>query len=89
MCKLTRNQSELLIKLNSIHIYPKLFEEKWEDQVKILKLWTRPDWSSLNSKLIMETWYFNQKIQQKKFSIQIFFELIENSFLVCNNVLKI
>ena len=33
-----RNQSELLIKLNCIQINTKIFEEKWEDQVQILKL---------------------------------------------------
>ena len=88
MCKLTRNQSELLIKLNCIHIDPKLFEEKWEDQFKLWTWWKRPYWSFLNSK-IMETRYFNQKIQQKKLAIQIYCALIENSFLLWNNVLRI
>ena len=37
----------------------------------------------------METRYFDQKIQQKKLAIQIFCALIENTFLVCNNVLRI
>ena len=39
---------------------------------------------------IMESRYFNQKIQQqKKVAIQIFCALIENTFIVCNNVLRI
>ena len=88
MCNLTRNQSELLIILNCILIDPKLFVEKWEDQVKLLKWWKRPYLSFLNSK-IMETRYFDQKIQQKKLAIQIVCALIENTFIVCNNVLRI